>query len=458
MAVLSKSGISNNETIQASHITQSIDALTGQVTNYDIIISGSLGVTGSFSILHPNDDIRVIYRGLSNTKTIEQHFLIHNVQDWIIGQDWRDNQFKISSNDDSFVSGSYVRLSIDETTGNVGIGITSSLARLHVSGNLMLWNGNTNVAISNSSDFAQISPFWGTRFTTNGHSSGIMLVGNSIVSSSVLIGTSYSTSNGGPVNGLSVEGNVGVGTTSPTNKLDVSGSTIIRGAITSSGAISSSAGLFGTTLLTTSAITSAGLFSTTLLTTGAITSSGAISSSAGLFGTTLLTTGAITSSGAISSSAGLFSTALRTTGAITASVISASSNITASSIFANNYRTTTANLTTVGSVVIDANVTGAVTWVANFTANVNLSASMPQDGLFLDVFVVNTSASEKKITLCASTSSVTGPFTLITCSVGSVYHDSNFFSIASIPSYTNARGGVFIRFRRIGNIIVAGEG
>ena len=105
------------------------------------------------------------------------------------------------------------------------------------------------------------------------------------------------------------------------------------GAITSSGAISSSAGLFGTTLTTTGAITSsgaisssAGLFSTTLTTTGAI------SSSAGLFGTTLRTSGAITSSGAISSSAGLFSTTLTTTGAITASIISASSGITASAI------------------------------------------------------------------------------------------------------------------------------
>jgi hypothetical protein len=44
---LTKSGIVNNTTIQAWHVTQSINALTGLVA-YDITISGSLTVTGSF--------------------------------------------------------------------------------------------------------------------------------------------------------------------------------------------------------------------------------------------------------------------------------------------------------------------------------------------------------------------------------------------------------------------------
>jgi hypothetical protein len=44
---LTKSGIVNNTTIQAWHVTQSVDALTGLVA-YDITISGSLTVTGSF--------------------------------------------------------------------------------------------------------------------------------------------------------------------------------------------------------------------------------------------------------------------------------------------------------------------------------------------------------------------------------------------------------------------------
>ena len=44
--VLSNNGIQNDLTIQASHVSQSVDALTGDV-GYDISISGSLKVTGS---------------------------------------------------------------------------------------------------------------------------------------------------------------------------------------------------------------------------------------------------------------------------------------------------------------------------------------------------------------------------------------------------------------------------
>jgi len=46
---LSKAGISTNETIQAWHVTQSVDALTGDV-GYDVSISGSLGLTGSLAV------------------------------------------------------------------------------------------------------------------------------------------------------------------------------------------------------------------------------------------------------------------------------------------------------------------------------------------------------------------------------------------------------------------------
>jgi hypothetical protein len=44
--ILSKTGITNGDTIEVSHITQSIDALTG-VEAYDITISGSLILSGS---------------------------------------------------------------------------------------------------------------------------------------------------------------------------------------------------------------------------------------------------------------------------------------------------------------------------------------------------------------------------------------------------------------------------
>jgi hypothetical protein len=46
---LSKTNIATGDTIQASQITQSVDALTG-TTAYDITISGSLTVTGSIKV------------------------------------------------------------------------------------------------------------------------------------------------------------------------------------------------------------------------------------------------------------------------------------------------------------------------------------------------------------------------------------------------------------------------
>ncbi len=48
MAILSKTGITNGTTIEASHITQSIDAFTGE-KEYDIFLSGSFNMTGSIN-------------------------------------------------------------------------------------------------------------------------------------------------------------------------------------------------------------------------------------------------------------------------------------------------------------------------------------------------------------------------------------------------------------------------
>ena len=45
MATLSNSGVLNGQTVQASHVSQLVDALTG--VNYDLTISGTLNATGS---------------------------------------------------------------------------------------------------------------------------------------------------------------------------------------------------------------------------------------------------------------------------------------------------------------------------------------------------------------------------------------------------------------------------
>ena len=52
--ILNKTGITSGNTVEAYHVTQSIDALTGTVA-YDISLSGSLGVTGPLTIIGPTN-------------------------------------------------------------------------------------------------------------------------------------------------------------------------------------------------------------------------------------------------------------------------------------------------------------------------------------------------------------------------------------------------------------------
>ena len=49
---LNKTGITSGNTVEAYHVTQSIDAFTGTVA-YDISLSGSLGVTGPLTVTGP---------------------------------------------------------------------------------------------------------------------------------------------------------------------------------------------------------------------------------------------------------------------------------------------------------------------------------------------------------------------------------------------------------------------
>ena len=76
---LSKTGITNNSTIQAWQVSQSIDALTGQVA-YDITISGSLNLTGS-TITGSTANITSItgsLRGTADTSSVAQSVKVTN--------------------------------------------------------------------------------------------------------------------------------------------------------------------------------------------------------------------------------------------------------------------------------------------------------------------------------------------------------------------------------------------
>jgi hypothetical protein len=84
----------------------------------------------SLHVSKSNGTNEVVYRS-SPGYNIEQHFLIDETQDWVIGQDGSDNKFKISSANN--FNSSNVRLTIN-SSGNVGIGTINPIARLHISG------------------------------------------------------------------------------------------------------------------------------------------------------------------------------------------------------------------------------------------------------------------------------------------------------------------------------------
>ena len=66
---LSKTGIEQTQTINAWHVTQSIDALTGTAA-YNISISGSLGITGSLFMTGSLTQVGGVYPSTSPTSSI----------------------------------------------------------------------------------------------------------------------------------------------------------------------------------------------------------------------------------------------------------------------------------------------------------------------------------------------------------------------------------------------------
>jgi hypothetical protein len=67
---LNKNGITTGNTVEAYHVTQSIDAFTGAVA-YDISLSGSFKVTGSIATTGSNGTINDLFfsRGGGNVST-----------------------------------------------------------------------------------------------------------------------------------------------------------------------------------------------------------------------------------------------------------------------------------------------------------------------------------------------------------------------------------------------------
>jgi hypothetical protein len=225
-------------------------------------VNGGITAT-SLNVSKSNGTTKVVYTA-SGSNNIEQHFLIDNVRDWVIGQDGSDNKFKISSAN-SFDS-SYVRLTIS-SSGNVGIGTTSPQGPLHIKGTsldgvtpaiFLDTNGNdpnepvdirlasenakgiriiASSSLSGIPGGAAISVYSNTSTAFGGH---VKIDSGNTATSAIIFRTA--NNNGALTERMQIAGN---GTVS------VTGSLATIGAITSSGAISSSAGLLGTFLTLT---------------------------------------------------------------------------------------------------------------------------------------------------------------------------------------------------------------
>ena len=166
-----------------------------------------------------------------------------------VGYSFQSNQWSSAGND------------IYRNSGNVGIGTSSPLVNLHLqsipSVNLLLDNSGTgnrwNIGVAAGNNNAIGFTYGGatkTYFQTNGDiwfgvTGGNVGIGTSTpvnkldVEGAAAIGAAYSGAGTAPTNGLAVEGNVGIGTAAPEQKLHV-----FKGSAGSVTANANSVGIF----------------------------------------------------------------------------------------------------------------------------------------------------------------------------------------------------------------------
>ena len=202
---------------------------TYTLSGYNFIAPSSFLIQASAGYLKINNPVTAVHLGASTGYTgIGPAFLTSQAPSAILHVSGASNQplYLIESPaapSALFVSGS----------GNVGIGTTSPAQTLHVVGTMRYGN----LANTNYLEFNQIGG--GTQILSNSGkeiyfypegNSGIGII-KTATGAGMSIGVSYFTTTP-PDNGLLVQGNVGIGTISPSASLHVNGSAIITGSLT----------------------------------------------------------------------------------------------------------------------------------------------------------------------------------------------------------------------------------
>ncbi|MBI2642537.1 MAG: S-layer family protein, partial [Candidatus Wildermuthbacteria bacterium] len=244
-------------------LTSSFNVGTSALNNLTIATSGNVETKGSIKILNSSDVAQVTLdtsgnvtitgaltaQGGSNisggTTTLSALSVTGNT---VLGDEAADtitftanslaltNSLNIDSN----------TLYIDASNNKVGLGTLTPARMLEILG-----AGPQLRISSDASNYTDLSHAAAGFFTINTTGSGIGLVDG------VGIGSTYSTTTP-PTDGLIVQGNVGIGTTSPSTKLDITGTLNATGASTLGSTLTVTG---ATTLSSTLAVTGESIFS-----------------------------------------------------------------------------------------------------------------------------------------------------------------------------------------------------
>ena len=229
MAILSKAGITSGSLIEASQITQIIDAFTASGSVIDISITGSLSVEGTTNLgkLGKNTQSPLIFNPDAQGNSV---FYAKNPS----------GTFTIGTGANPYAGSDLITLSplgALGVAGNLNVVYTASAGSVLVSGNTGLGTTTPQARLSVSNNGSQsiemdYSAVLNANYIESYNRSSSAPLDLVYYISPGTVGSHRFYTNGGQRMVVNRDGNVGIGTTAPTVPLNVSGDTIITGSTT----------------------------------------------------------------------------------------------------------------------------------------------------------------------------------------------------------------------------------